>query len=82
MLTLKTTLEPNGQINLPPTLCYQQPVSILVTFLEEPSTDQAEANAAVTLSLLRSPAFRSLPKSDPLEIEQRITALRDEWNDE
>lgn len=82
MLTLRATLEPNGHITLPPTLRHERPVSVLVTFLEEPATAQTGESAAATLALLRSPAFRSLPKADSLEVEQRITSLRNDWKDE
>ena len=81
MLTLRATLEPDGHITLPPTLRHERPVSVLVTFIEEAAA-QAGASAAATLALLRSPAFQSLPKADPWEVEQRITSLRNEWKDE
>ena len=81
MLTLRATLEPDGHITLPPTLRHERPVSVLVTFIEEAAA-QAGGSAAATLALLRSPAFQSLPKADPLEVEQRITSLRNEWKDE
>ena len=82
MLTFRATLEPNGQIKLPPNVHYQQPVSVLVTLLEEPASTSGEASAAATLALLRSPAFQSLPTSDPSEIEQLIADLRNDWNDD
>ncbi len=82
MLTLRATLEPDGQIKLPPHVRHQEPVSVLITFLDEPVSVPGEASAAVTLALLRSPAFQSLPTSDPNEIEQRIADLRNDWNDD
>jgi hypothetical protein len=75
-------LEPDGQIKLPPHVRHQEPVSVLITFLDEPVSVPGEASAAVTLALLRSPAFQSLPTSDPNEIEQRIADLRNDWNDD
>ncbi|EIC23670.1 hypothetical protein Thi970DRAFT_00397, partial [Thiorhodovibrio frisius] len=82
MLTLRATLEPDGQIKLPPHVRHQEPVSVLITFLEEPISAPGEASAATTLALLRSPAFQSLPTSDPNEIEQRIADLRNDWSDD
>ncbi len=81
MLTLRATLEPDGHITFPPPLRHERPVSVLVTFIEEAAA-QAGASAAATLALLRSPAFQSQPKADPLAVEQRIASLRNEWKDE
>ena len=55
MLTLRATLEPDGHITLPPTVRHEQPVTVLVTFFEEPAAVQAGESAAATLALLRSP---------------------------
>ena len=82
MLTLRATLEPNGYVTLPPTLRHEYPVTVLVTFLDDPAPVQAEGNAATTLAMLKFPAFRALPKADPMEIEQRIDQLRSDWGDE
>lgn len=80
MLTLRATLEPNGHLALPPDLRHDHPMSVLVTFLEEPVTLRKSGNAAATLALLQSPAFRSLPKADSVEIEQRIAKMRVDWD--
>ena len=82
MLTLRATLEPDGHLTLPASIHHAQPVSVLVTFIEEPVSDQSSSGAAATLALLRSPAFQSLPKADPQEIEQRIANLRNDWRNE
>ena len=34
MLTVHATLQPNGQVQLPPSLASSTPVPVLVTFLE------------------------------------------------
>ncbi len=87
MLTVHATLQPNGQVQLPPALMQSRPVPVLVTFLEplpelsEPATASA-GSVAATLALLRSPTFLALPKADPVEVEQRIHDLRNDWNDE
>ncbi len=80
MLTLRTTLAPNGHLSLPSSIHYEHPLAVLVTFLDEPITTSKSGNAAATLALLKSPAFRELPKSDTLEIEQCIAQLRDDWD--
>jgi hypothetical protein len=92
MLTVHATLQPNGQVQLPPALASSQPVPVLVTILE-PANDASDGRGTAgreagkgsvqaTLELLRSPAFLALPKSDPEEVEQRIQDLRNDWNDE
>ena len=92
MLTVHATLQPNGQVQLPPELAKDKPVPVLVTILE-PQPEAAtsalaepvptgKGSVAATLALLRSPAFQALPRSDPQEIEQRIQDLRNDWNDE
>jgi hypothetical protein len=80
MLTLRATLEPNGHLALPLDIRHDHPMSVLVTFLEEPVTVRKSGNAGATLALLQSPAFRALPKADSAEIEQRISQIRDEWD--
>lgn len=61
MLTVHATLQPNGLVQLPPSL--------------------AKGSVAATLALLRSPEFLALPKTDPQEVEARIQALRNDWDD-
>jgi hypothetical protein len=82
MLTLRATLEPDGRITLPSTVHHEQPVSVLVTFIDEPAMPQTRSSAEATLALLRSPTFQALPKADPQEIEQRIASLRNDWGEE
>ena len=92
MLTVHATLQPNGQVQLPPALARERPVPVLVTILEPadeapasatlPPIDASKGSVAATLALLRSPEFMALPKSDPAEVEQRIRDLRNDWNDE
>ncbi|WP_338416048.1 hypothetical protein [uncultured Sphaerotilus sp.] len=95
MLTVHATLQPNGLVQLPPSLAKGRPVHVLVTILEpEPDVAQslpdAEAmepvvagkgSVAATLALLRSPEFRAISKADPQEVEARIQALRNDWDD-
>ncbi len=91
MLTVRATLHPNGQVQLPPSLAKDKPVPVLVTILEPlPETGQpAQATAgdpgrgsiAKLQALLQSPEFLALPPADPQEIEARIQALRNDWND-
>ncbi len=91
MLTVRATLQPNGQVQLPPALAKGRPVPVLVTLLEPaPETGQpggdAPADAAngsigKLRSLLGSPAFLALPAADPAEAEARIQALRNDWNE-
>jgi len=82
MLTLRATLEPDGYLTLPPTLRHERPVSVLVTFLDETPPQQMQGSVAATLALLQSSAFRNLPKSDAVEISQRIAELRNDWKDD
>lgn len=98
MLTVHATLQPNGLVQLPPSLAKGRPVQVLVTILEpqpevalsRPDPEPAEAigpvpagkgSVAATLALLRSPEFRAIPKADPQEVETRIQALRNDWDD-
>ena len=95
MLTVHATLQPNGLVQLPPSLAKGRPVHVLVTILEpEPDAEQAQPDAeaiepvvagkgsvSATLALLRSPEFRAIPKADPQEVEARIQALRNDWDD-
>lgn len=67
---------------------------MLVTSLE-PATDSGDeaeepesaaptsgkGSVANLLALLASPEFQSLPKASPDEVEERIQALRSDWND-
>ncbi|HSV46903.1 MAG TPA: hypothetical protein VLJ58_14040 [Ramlibacter sp.] len=93
MLTVHATLQPNGQVQLPPALARSTPVPVLVTILEpEPQAGQSTADdpgatgkklgsIAALRALLGSPAFLALPAGDPQEVEARIQALRNDWND-
>ena len=79
MLTLRTTLEPNGHLELPPGIQSDRPMQVLITFLEEPIVVRKPGTAASSLALLRSPTFQQLPKSATPEIEHRIAQMREEW---
>ena len=93
MLTVHATLQPNGQVQLPPSLASSTPVPVLVTFLEPlPQAGQPTAGDPVATSkglgsiaalraLLGSPAFLALPASDPQEVEARNESLRNDWTD-
>lgn len=82
MLTLRATLEPDGRINLPEVVQHDVPLSVLITFLDEPATPKrVHGNAEATLALLNSPTFQVLPKGDPQEIAERIARLRNDWDD-
>jgi hypothetical protein len=100
MLTVHATLQPNGQVQLPPSLAKGRPVAVLVTILEPlPEAEQppllvapteaghspqpsGKGSVANLMALLQSPEFVALPKADPQEVEERIQALRNDWNDE
>jgi hypothetical protein len=92
MLTVHATLQPNGQVQLPPALAKGKAVPVLVTILEPmpqdgPSiSDEAAAgdrgSIAGLRALLASPAFRALPLSDPQEVEARIQSIRADWDGE
>ena len=93
MLTVHATLQPNGQVQLSPSLASSTPVPVLVTFLEplpqavpptagDPvATSKGLGSIAALRALLGSPAFLALPASDPQEVEARIESLRNDWND-
>ena len=83
MLTVQAVLLPDGQIQLPSTLRRDKPVPVLVTFLDAAEPQAAgQGSVAATLALLQSCAFRALPPGDPVEVEQRIRELREEWGGE
>jgi hypothetical protein len=93
MLTVHATLQPNGQVQLPPGLASTTPLPVLVTILEpvpqagQLTSDDArpagkgQGSIAALRDLLASPAFLALPAADPQEAEARIQALRSSWND-
>lgn len=93
MLTVHATLQPNGQVQPPPALARGTPVPVLVTILEpvpqagQPTSDEPEAightlgSIAALRALLASPPFLALPAADPHEVEARIEAQRNDWND-
>jgi hypothetical protein len=93
MLTVHATLQPDGQVQLPPELARSTPVPVLVTILEPipqagpPSPEDPGIGAkglgsiSALRALLASPAFLALPVADPVEAESRIQALRHDWND-
>ncbi len=91
MLTVHATLQPNGQVQLPPSLAKGTFVPVLVTILEPlpeaglPAGDEQSSAGKGSISRLRallgSPQFLALPASDPQEVETRIQALRNDWND-
>jgi hypothetical protein len=95
MLTVHATLQPNGLVQLPPSLAKGRPVHVLVTILEpEPDAEQAQPDAeaiepvivgkgsvSATLALLRSPEFRAIPKAGRPEVDACIQTPRDEWGD-
>ena len=93
MLTVHATLQPNGQVQLPPSLARSTPVPVLVTILEplpqagqpmagDPAaTGSGQGSIAALRALLGSPAFLALPAADPQEVEARIESLRNDWND-
>ena len=95
MLTVHATLQPDGRVQLPPALAKGRPMPVLVTILE-PESEVAQpqpvptpaavilrgkSSVANLLALLQSPEFLTLPKADPQEVEVRIQALRNDWND-
>ncbi len=92
MLTVHATLQPDGRVQLPPALARDKPVPILVTILEPledaptlapvPPVDAGKGSVANLLALLQSPAFLAISRADPVEVEERIQALRNDWNDE
>ena len=88
MLTIRASLKPNGHVQLPASVQFEKSMPVLVTFLDEvesqpPFTAMTEkGSVSATLALLHSPEFRTLPKADPAEIEQRIQALRNDWGDD
>ena len=88
MLTIRATLKPNGHVQLPTSVQFEKSMPVLVTFLDEedsppPFTAMTEeGSVSATLGLLHSLEFRTLPKADPAEIEQRIQALRNDWGDD
>ena len=93
MLTVHATLQPNGQVQLPPSLARSTPVPVLVTILEplphggqpteaDPGAiNQGQGSIAALRALLGSPEFLALPAADTQETEARIQALRNDWND-
>lgn len=93
MLTVRATLQPNGQVQLPLALAKDKPVPVLVTILE-PLPEAAapspvdengligKGSVANLLALLRSPEFLAIPRADPQEVEERIRGLRNDWDDE
>ncbi len=94
MLTVHATLLPNGRVQLPPGLAKTRPVPVLVTILEPAGDAGSAAEVPVTAApasgkgsianlqaLLASPEFQALPKASPDEVEERIQALRNDWND-
>lgn len=82
MLTLRATLEPDGRINLSEMVQHNEPLPVLITFLDEPAVPKrVHGNAEATLALLNSSTFQALPKGDPQEIAERIASLRNDWND-
>lgn len=91
MLTVHATLQPNGQVQLPPALAKDSPVPVLVTILEpllvSGDTGDVDNRSNPRLggidalrALLGSPAFLGLPMASAQEAEDRIQALRSEWN--
>lgn len=46
------------------------------------ATPAAGGTAADALALLASPRFAQRPVSDPNEVQRRIAALRDDWEDD
>jgi hypothetical protein len=93
MLTVRATLQPNGQVQLPLALAKDKPVPVLVTILEPPPEAAASSpvdengltgkgSVANLLALLRSPEFLAIPRADPQEVEERIRGLRNDWDDE
>ena len=84
MLTVRATLQPDGQIELPSALLSDKPQPVLVTFLEsqrEPDAGSTAGSVASTLALLQSAEFRELPRADAEEVERRIHELRGDWDD-
>ena len=91
MLTVHATLQPNGQVHLPPSLAKGRSVPVLVTILEplpdaaQSTSDKPDATGQGSMARLRallgSPEFLALPTSDAQEVEDRIEALRNDWND-
>jgi hypothetical protein len=93
MLTVRATLQPNGQVQLPPALANGKAVPVLVTILEPPPHDgpspsdeeavvEGRSSVAGLRALLESPAFLALPPSDPQEVEARIQSIRAYWDGE
>ncbi len=87
MLTVRATLQPNGQVQLPLALAKDKPVPVLVTILEPlPETTapwvadennlNGKGSVANLLALLQSPEFLAIPRADPHEVEERIRGLR------
>lgn len=45
-------------------------------------TGPAQGGIANLMAILASPPFQALPKADPQELEARIQALRNDWNED
>ena len=83
MLTGRTTLQPNGQVQLPLALAKGRPVPAPAT--GQPGGDAPAAASVGSIAKLRallaSPALFALPEADPAAADARSQARRNDWND-
>lgn len=86
--TIQVEIDASGQIHPLEPLNFVPVGRALLTLLgtsdviPAPTIDvSAQFSAAGALELLDSLRFKQRPPADPQEVQQRIEALRDDWND-
>lgn len=84
---IEAIVEPNGTIHPLEAIGATAPMRAIVTLLEPlafpvSETQPQKGSATALLALLQTPRFAHRPPADPEEVQQRIQALRNDWDED
>ncbi|WP_404357434.1 hypothetical protein [Methylotuvimicrobium sp. KM1] len=86
--TIHVEIDRTGQIHPLEPIPFKLEGRALLTLLESDTNErditpaEIKGNASRALRLLASPRFQHRPKNNSEEIQRRISAIRDEWNND
>ncbi|MBS3952721.1 MAG: hypothetical protein KGZ88_07220 [Methylomicrobium sp.] len=87
--TIHVEIDPTGHIQALEPIMFKLEGKALLTLLESDANEESDAtltetkgSVSRTLRLLASPRFQHRPRANLEEVQRRIFAIRDEWNND